>query len=158
MPKTLSTALAGALAALCLAPAAAPAQSPDLWATVNVCDTKKHANQMGVRARMPGTGERERMYMRFTAQFRKGGGWKRVANGRSDWIAAGSATLEYQERGFTFPIMVPDGASYLLRGVVRFEWRKGKRVTRRRRTVTAGGHPSRGADPKGFSASKCRIE
>jgi hypothetical protein len=96
--------------------------------------------------------------MRFTAQFRKNGRWREVDNGQSRWIKAGSAQLEYQERGFTFPIKVDEGASFLLRGRVEFEWRKAGRVTKRRTRTTTGGHPSRGADPRDFSAGRCRIE
>lgn len=151
-------ALAGAVAVLCLLPAGASAAPRDLWATVNICDTKKHPDMLGLRARMPGTGKRERMYMRFTAQFRRNGRWREVDNGQSRWIKAGSAQLEYQERGFTFPIKVDEGASFLLRGRVEFEWRKAGRVTKRRTRTTTGGHPSRGADPRDFSAGRCRIE
>jgi hypothetical protein len=98
------------------------------------------------------------MYMRFTAQFRKGARWKAVKNGQSRWIKAGSAQLEFQERGFTFPIEAPEGESFLLRGRVEFEWRKAGRVTKRRVRKTTAGHPASGADPRGFSAARCRIE
>jgi hypothetical protein len=160
MTRILLSAVAGALAALCLLPAASQAKASDLWATINVCDTKKHPDMLGVRARMPGNGKRERMFMRFTAQFRKNGHWKEVSGGRSKWLSAGSAQLEFQERGFTFPIGSPaKGKSFLLRGVAEFEWRKPSgRVTKRRRRVTEGGHHSTGADPAGFSAGKCRVE
>ena len=61
---------------LVLAPAAL-AKRPvrkNLWATVNVCDTKRSPDDMGVRARMPGDGTHRRMYMRFTAQYRSAAG------------------------------------------------------------------------------------
>ena len=51
------------------ASAAAPKLSKDLWATINVCDTLRHDNMMGVRASMPGDGAHTKMYMRFTAQY-----------------------------------------------------------------------------------------
>ena len=53
---------------MCGTALAAP-KSPDLWATVNICDTLRHPDQMGVRASMPGDGTHERMFMRFRAQF-----------------------------------------------------------------------------------------
>ena len=158
MTKTLRCAVAGAITALCLLPAGASAAPRDLWATVNICDTKKNPDMLGIRARMPGTAKRERMYMRFTAQFRKKGRWRAVDNGRSRWIKAGSAQNEFQERGFTFPIRAGEGASFLLRGYVEFQWRKGGRVTKRLTRVTTGGHPTRSADPRGFTAARCRIE
>ena len=158
MTQTLRRTAAVAIAALCLLPAGATAAPRDLWATVNICDTKKHPDMLGIRARMPGNELRQRMYMRFTAQFRKDGRWKAVENGRSRWIKAGSAQDEYQERGFTFPIRAEEGTSFLLRGYVEFEWRKAGRVTKRRTRITTGGHETRGADPRGFSAGRCRIE
>jgi hypothetical protein len=154
-----------AAAALCLATAiSAPAEArkvKDLWATVNVCDTPKSPNQMGVRARMPGDGSRRRMYMRFTAQYRTGGKWKMVGGrGRSKWLLAGSARFRNQELGYTFSFDAPKpGGSYLMRGLVQFEWRKkahGK-VVRRSHRLTERGHPTTPAQPSGFSAARCRI-
>jgi hypothetical protein len=158
-PKTL------ALAAICFvatAPATADARKvKDLWATVNVCDTSKSPNEMGVRARMPGDGTRRRMYMRFTAQFRSAGKWRMVSGrGRSKWMLAGSARFQNEEIGYTFGFdPPPSGASYLMRGLVEFEWRKTAhgRVERRARRYTAGGHPTAESEPKRFSAAKCRI-
>ena len=160
--------LAAMLAALAVAaaPATAGKRRDLLWATVNVCDTRKHPNEMGVRARMPGNGTRQRMYMRFTAQYRDSDGrWRPVRNADSRWQRVGSAILRYREAGFYFPFSTPSpGTSYLTRGVVRFQWRKkrrnrrGWRVVKRRREVTEAGHRgTRDSDPRGYSAARCRI-
>ena len=154
-----------ALAAVCFvaaAPGTADARKvKDLWATVNVCDTPKSPNAMGVRARIPGDGTRRRMYMRFTAEFRSAGKWKMVpGRGRSGWLLAGSARFRYKEYGYTFGFDPPPaGTSYLMRGFVQFEWRKTAhgRVERRARRYSAAGHPSAESQPKGYSAAKCRI-
>src|SRR3954447_13119065 len=141
-------ALAVLLAVLVPTAASAAKRKPvkDLWATVNVCDTAKSPNQMGVRARMPGDGTRRRMYMRFTAQYKSGSKWKRVSGrGRSGWLLAGSALFRNQELGYTFSFDAPAaGTSYLMRGLVDFEWRaKGSgTVVRRRQRVTTKGHPT----------------
>jgi hypothetical protein len=159
-PKTV------ALTAVCLAataPASADARKvKDLWATVNVCDTAKSPNQMGIRARMPGDGTRRRMYMRFTAQFRSGGGkWKVVSgHGRSKWTLAGSARFQNEEIGYTFGFDKPaPGTGFVLRGLVDFEWRKTAhgRVERKASRYTTAGHPTSESQPKGFSAARCRI-
>src|SRR3954470_10510333 len=105
-PKT------AALAAICLAmalPGSADARRVnDLWATVNVCDTPKSPNEMGVRGRIPGDGTRRRMHMRFTAQFHSAGKWKIVpGRGRSGWLLAGSARFRYKEYGYTFGFDAP---------------------------------------------------
>jgi hypothetical protein len=150
-------------ALLCALTAAAPAHAgaKNLWATVNVCDTAKQPNKMGVRARMPGNGRRGKMYMRFTAQFRDEDGWKRVeGKGRSPWLFAGRSIYRYRESGFTFSFGAPAaGRTYLMRGVVDFQWRnRDDEIVTRARRVTEGGHPTRGADPKRFSAARCRVE
>jgi hypothetical protein len=157
--------LTALILAVALAPAGAEARKKKpnyLWATVNICDTPKHPDTLGVRARMPGNGRHQRMYMRFTAQF-QGKGWERVA--RSNWEYAGSALFTWQESGHTFPFDKPmAGVSYLTRGYVEFQWRakrkhrKGWWVVRRAHKLTeAGHHPTRNADPKQFSAARCRI-
>jgi hypothetical protein len=152
-----------ALAALSLVivPAAEAKPPKDLWATVNVCDTEKSPDQMGVRARMPGDGTRRRMFMRFTAQFRSGKTWKPVSGrGRSRWLLAGSALFRNQELGYTFTFDAPKpGTSYLMRGLVQFEWRAktSGTVVRRTHRYTSKGHPTKPAEPKGFSRATCRI-
>ena len=148
---------------LLAAPAAALAKPPkNLWATVNVCDTKKSPDDMGVRARMPGDGTHRRMYMRFTAQYRAAPGkWKVVRGlGRSPWLYAGSALFRNQELGYTFSFDKPKpGASYLMRGFVQFQWRAptSGNVVKRKQRLTTSGHPTKPADPPKFRAAHCEI-
>jgi hypothetical protein len=66
-------ALAGALAVAAGGSAAGRAraldQSPELWATVDVCNTPHHPNTIGIRGSMPTDGHpRDIMYMRFLVQ------------------------------------------------------------------------------------------
>jgi hypothetical protein len=167
MTKAISTVLAAALTALAAAagPAAAKTKPNFLWATVNVCDTKKHPDRMGLRARMPGNGTHQRMYVRFTAQYHAKKRWRRVSNARSGWILAGSARYRWKEAGITFRFKRPKpGVSYVMRGYVQYQWRKkrehrsGWRVVRRTHRITTGGHPgTRDSDPPGYSAARCKI-
>jgi len=128
--RNVSAAIFAALAA------AAPAQAarPDLWATVNVCDTAAFPDAMGVRASMPGNGTRQRMYVRFNASWfdRASETWHPVrGNGRSRWIYLGRARYRARQSGWTFRFSPPrPGADFVVRGVVQFQWRK---RTRRRR-------------------------
>jgi hypothetical protein len=162
------------LAAALAAPAGASAapRPADLWATVNICDTPRHPNQMGVRASMPGNGRRQSMYMRFRAQFYNADDktWKDVGgNAISRWIYAGSARFENRQAGFTFALQPPsNGSSFVLRGRVEFQWRERRRsrrtrkvrvvVVRRARANTKAGYDdAAGADPPGFSAGLCQI-
>jgi hypothetical protein len=152
-----------ALALALALPAAADARAAShLWATVNVCDTARAPDTIGIRARMPGNGSRERMWMRFRTQYysRDDNSWKYVrAGGASGWVEVGSALFAFKETGFEFRFDPPAaGQNYLLRGVVEYQWRTKKgAVKKRKRKFTEAGHRTVGADPKDFSTARCRI-
>lgn len=162
MPTRIPLLLTLALALVM--PASADARrASHLWSTVNVCDTEKSPDAIGIRARMPGDGTRRRMFMRFRTQFysQDDYAWKYVTKGgRSPWVELGSALFAFKETGYEFSFDAPEpGTTFLLRGVVEFQWRsKGGKVVRRTRKFTEGGHRTRSADPTGFSAARCRIE
>jgi hypothetical protein len=138
-------------------------KSPLLWATINVCDTAKHPDTIGIRASMPGSGKaHEKMYMRFRVQYfdalkKK---WKYILTADSSFLSVGSARYRRRETGRDFAITPPPvGQEFMLRGVVTFEWRKGKVVVRRAQKRTRSGHKGTiGADPKSFSAATCTIK
>jgi len=142
-----------------------------LWATVNICDTFDSPDAMGIRASMPGNGHRQRMYMRFSAQWWSGlrQQWLDVPGGSSPWIHAGSARYAARQAGWTFDFQTPPlGRAYILRGIVDFHWRalrRGKgarkaswRLARQNRLLTRsnvlGVH--RG-DPPGTSKAMCMV-
>jgi hypothetical protein len=171
--KTLWAALtctAVGIVAACGSAQAAPPPN-GLWATVNICDTVSHPDQMGVRASMPGNRTRQRMYMRFHAQFYNATKkqWFNVkGSGVSGWVLVGSAKGKHRDGGYTFSFAAPPaGAPFVLRGVVDFQWRETRRTkSGGRRTVivrtlhanTKGEHPSGGADPAGYSSGTCEIK
>jgi hypothetical protein len=162
MPLRLALALSLSLSLFVLA-APAQASTKHLWSTVNVCNTQKSPNTIGIRARMPGDGTRRRMWMRFRTQFYsdKDFAWKYVTSGgRSPWVEIGSAIFAFKETGYEFTFDPPAaGESFLFRGVVEFQWRsKGGKVVRRTRKFTEKGHRTRGADPRGYSSARCRID
>ncbi len=137
--------------------------SPDLWATINVCDTAKHPNTVGVRGSMPGLGNRRsHLALRITVQYKSktDGKWHNGGAGAdSGWKPIGSTLRQVIESGQDFTFKPPtDGGSHLLRGSVRFRWsRSGKVITMRRRVTEAGHKTTAGADPKGYSATQCEI-
>jgi hypothetical protein len=115
---------------------AAASDTPELWATVNICDTAKAPDSMGVRASMPGNGTRQRMYMRFSAEYwsRSRQAWTPVAGtGVSPWVFAGSAQYERRQAGWTFQFSPPPaGVTFTMRANVEFEWRRGRELVARR--------------------------
>ena len=144
------------LFALVVVPALA--DDSDLWATVNVCDTAAHPDEIGIRASMPGGAARSRLQMRFRVQYRDltDGRWRAVRGADSGWQRVGRGRA-VRESGWSFEIA--GRGMRIVRGVVRYRWLRDGRAVRRARRITEGGHRStRGADPANFSAATCRIE
>jgi hypothetical protein len=143
---------------LVLAPSAAQARDPQPWATVNVCDTAKQPDTIGVRASMPGTPKGVRLSMRFRVQYKVDETtWADVAGADSGWRAVGFAKGVPAESGWSFSFAKPAKA-VTLRGVVRFRWRKGNALPRTDEVATEAGHRSAaGSDPVGYSAATCSL-
>ena len=163
-----SVPLAIVLACLLAAPAGAAdrssklSKSRHLWVTVNMCDTAKHPDTLGIRASMPGTGrKRERMYMRFRAEFKAADGtWKRFSGEGPDsgWQPVGPARYKARQSGWLFPFEPAAGQRFELRAVVDFQWRRGtKKVVARASEVSTAGHNVTIAEPEGYSAATCEI-
>ncbi len=144
---------------------AAASHTGDLWATVNICDTPKNPNVLGIRASMPGNGTSQTMWMRFRASYfdRSTEEWYDVGgNSVSPWIKVGSARYRSRQAGRKFRIDPPlPTTSHVVRGLVDFRWRKrrkGRKVIRRTTRKTLAGHPTgRHGDPRGYSAGLCEI-
>jgi hypothetical protein len=136
-------------------------RSPDLWATVNVCDTAIQPDRIGIRGSMPGLGRRAAMWMRFRVQFvaKADGRWHDIDTGAdSGYVKVGVSKNRVVEAGHTFKFLPPpDGGAHMLRGVVTFSWRVRGHVVKRVSEFTEAGHKSTTADPAGFSAAICRI-
>jgi hypothetical protein len=170
-PRALASGLATTAALVALGAGTAGAadaptvdQSPLLWSTINICDTTKHPDTIGIRASMPGSGKKaEKMYMRFQVQYFRASTkrWAPTdATVDSGFQSVGSALFRRRESGWNFSITPPPaGQTYRLRGIVSFEWRVGKKVVRKASKRTHSGHKGTfGADPKTASAAECVIK
>jgi hypothetical protein len=153
------------------------------WATVNICDTAGSPNALGVRASVPGNGSDQRIFARYTAQWWSGAAqeWKTVGgSGVTGWVYIGQADMSARQAGWTFRfVQPPSGTTYVMRGVVEFEWRdqvsaarragkarKGRKarraqrvaVVRERTLLTATGMKGvQGGEPAGTSKAMCLI-
>jgi hypothetical protein len=151
------------IALLAPSSAAAVRRTPVVWATVNVCDTQTSPNQMGIRGSMSGLARSSRMFMRFRVQFQNADGrWRTIKSGPlsdSGWIRVATGRRGAHDAGWSFEFKPPaSGGAHVLRGVVSFEWRRGKRVLQHTRAWTEEGHPgTAGAEPPDFSAATCEI-
>ena len=148
--------------ALTLPAPAAASHAGRLWATVNICDTPRYPNVLGVRASMPGNATEQTMWMRFSASYfdRATESWRPVEGGRSPWVEVGDARYASRQAGRRFRIDPPAPiTSYVVRGVVQYQWRRPNgKVRRRAKQKTLGGHPTgRHGDPRGYTAGVCEI-
>jgi hypothetical protein len=164
MSRPLTTAALAVAVALTLVPAAhgAGVVSRHLWATINVCDTFKHPDTIGVRASMPGSPHpSEQMFMRFRVQYFRTSDqlWHNIAKGGdSGFIPVGPAKYKARQAGRLFIFAPPAGGSFQMRGKVSFEWRRNDKVVRSAGRVTTAGHRSTaGSDPAGYSNDVCVI-
>jgi hypothetical protein len=132
--------------------------SHKLWATINVCTPRNAPNVVGVRGSMPADGHAgDTMYMRFLLQYYNSPSGKWVGIGPkadSGFLRLGSAATARQA-GRSFRL-AHSSSRFELRGVVYFEWLRGKRKIYAAERATSAGHKSTaGADPAGFSAASC---
>jgi hypothetical protein len=179
MPQPIRTVLlgaAGVLAAIFATPALAQSSSPakappvkahallsshELWATIDVCAPIDQPDTVGVRGSMPGDGQAgDRMYMSFRLQYlNPSKRWVDLSSGAAPSFVAVGGSAAAREGGSSFQLVPVAGKpASELRGVVDFQWRRGKKVLLSAARPTVAGHKSvAGADPAGFSAASCLI-
>jgi hypothetical protein len=157
-------ALAVALALAALAPAAALARSdarPDLWATVNLCDTPAKPGAVGIRVSIPRENGAPEQWARIHLQWFDGTklAWRALkSGGDAGWRRIGNGTRMVQG-GTTFAFDPPTaGTRMVLRGVVEVQWRDGSDVVDRAHLLTTEGHASSADLHRRLSRSSCEIK
>jgi hypothetical protein len=155
--------LALACAIALLAPAGAVAKTaahPDLWATVNVCDTPAKPGAVGVRVSIPREEGAPQQWARIQLRWFDGTAraWRKLGvNGDAGWKRVGIGTRQV-EAGTTFTFAPPPaGSRMVLRGVVDVEWRDGKDVVDQARLQTTDGHAVASDVHRRVSRSSCQI-
>ena len=135
--------------------------SHELWATIDVCDPADQPSTIGIRGSMPGDGRaHDSMYMSFRLQYMNASGrWVNLAGGASSGFVAVGTGASARQGGTSFELQPVAGRpAVTLRGVVDFQWRRGKTVIVSGAEPTTAAHKSlAGADPEGYSAASCII-
>jgi hypothetical protein len=137
-------------------------RSRELWATIDVCNPPDQRNYVGIRGSMPADKHaHDKMYMSFRLQYMEATSkhWVDLASAKSPvyvYVGPGSSV---RQGGRSFQLVPRNGKPpSTLRGVVTFQWRRGKTVLQAASRPTSAGHKSlAGADPAGFSAASCLI-
>ncbi len=135
--------------------------SHELWATIDVCDPADQPSTVGIRGSMPGDGHaHDSMYMSFRLQYLSASGrWVNLASGASSGFVAVGSGASARQGGTSFELKPVAGKpAVTLRGVVDFQWRRGRTILVSGAEPTAAGHRSlAGADPANYSAATCII-
>jgi hypothetical protein len=131
-------------------------RSRQLWATINICDTKRHPNVVGVRGQMPALGFHSLLTMQVELRY-----WSAAAKAykllptTKQTISLGNESSGLHQGGLSFPFSPHAGT---LAGIVRFNWRLKSRSIGHAVRRTSTGHPDADqSDPTHFSAGKCAI-
>ncbi|MHB8657386.1 MAG: hypothetical protein ACYC91_05440 [Solirubrobacteraceae bacterium] len=146
----------GAPSARTLSAAVARARtSRSLWATVNICNTRRHPDTIGIRGEMPALGFPSRLQMTFKLFYWKFTEQRFVPVPRvSVTVALGAASTGTRQSGVTFKFRPP----VILSGEITFQWRIGRRVLARVTRLTGHGYSRVDqGDPSGYSTAQCRI-
>jgi hypothetical protein len=131
--------------------------SKALWATVNICDTKKFPDTLGVRGQMPALGFGSSLSIDIQVDF--------FDKTKKRFVPVPSATMKIplgrvasglQQGGATFTFQPHTG---LLSATVDFQWMRGGKVLAHTTRRTTGAHKSADfGNPAHFSAPQCTIK
>ena len=131
--------------------------SRNLWSTVNICNTKRYPDVIGIRAQMPSLGFNARLSMRFEVEYWSGSHHRfRLVPGSAMSVALGLSRMGLLQSGVQIGFTRHAGK---LRGNVWFAWRLAGRVLGRSSHTTTKGHPDADfGDPAHYSAGACEIK
>ena len=131
-------------------------RSRQLWATINICNTRRHPDTVGIRGQVPALGFSSSISIAIsldfwnaqTKRFKPDPGTKRL-------ISLGSPSRGVHQQGVTFRF---DPHAGRFRGSATFIWRRGGKLLGETDRVTTGGHHNADfGDPHKFSAATCTI-
>jgi hypothetical protein len=138
--------------------------SRNVWATVNICNTRRHPDVVGFRVQMPGLGFAANLYADVQVEYWSAATrhFRPVPNGSGSLgsvVRLGRATTGTHQSGVTFVIKrPPSGVHFAFRGVATFRWKRGNKVLGSTTRNTGHGYPHVDfGDPAGYSAGTCTI-
>jgi hypothetical protein len=134
-------------------------KSPSLWATINICNSRTHRDQIGVRGQMPSLGFSSEMAMTVTLNAWNATSKKFVAipsPNAVDTIPLGAHSRGLEQDGTVFPFQ--KGQTGLWNATILFTWKRhGKTVGQTQLRTTSGHRSADFGSPPHYSAAQCRI-
>ncbi len=130
-------------------------RSRNLWATINICNTKRHPRALGIRGQMPSLGFWSSHELNIRVEYRPSTKIGFKPSGVTKSVALGNSANRLLQSGWMWQFPAHTGT---LRGSVTFVWRRGHQLLGRvTEATTAGHHDADFADPPRFSAAQCPI-
>ncbi len=128
--------------------------SPDLWATVNVCNTPAHPNTIGLRGQMPSLGFAATETMQIQASYWSFADGKFLPDpGVVQTVDLGTIKHGLQQGGASFAFQPHAGN---VSGFITFRWLLGRRVVGLAIRTAVLGHPEADfGDPPHYSSFDC---
>ena len=127
-----------------------------LWATINICNTRRFPNLLGIRGEMPSLGFAAMVSMNIQVDFKASSSRRfQPIAGAARLVGLGRATTGLHQGGASFQFKPHAGT---LSGTITFEWKLGRKLLGRATRHTTVGHPQADfGDPGHFSAAQCVI-
>jgi hypothetical protein len=133
-------------------------RSQQLWATINICNTRAHRDSIGIRGQMPALGFPARLAMKIQVDYwvAAAKAFKPVPGSGARAVARlGTVVDGLQQGGHTFRFKPGAG---LLSGTITFQWvRMGRMIGRISKQVTGGHRTVDHGDPPHHTAATCTI-
>jgi hypothetical protein len=131
-------------------------RSRNLWATINICNTKNHPDVIGIRGQMPSLSFSSSLYMEVQAEYWSPSAHRLMPVPRAvKVLELSSGHARFHQGGVDFRFEQHAG---LLSGEITFEWKLAGRIVGEATRQAARGHASADfGDPAHFSASECVI-
>jgi hypothetical protein len=131
--------------------------SRSLWATVNVCNSRRYPDTLGIRAEMPTLGFPAWLSIHIQLYYydQQNKQFVAVTSGGYKLVELGQKSTGLQQAGYLFSFKPQAG---LLNATVQFIWRRSGKVLGRISRPTTDGHPTADfGSPPHYSAEQCRI-
>lgn len=132
-------------------------RSKRLWATINVCDTRKHPHAIGIRGQVPALGFPSTISIAIEVDF-----WSKATKrfapdpNAKKLIKVGTLSDGIHQSGVLFRFAPHTGR---LRGTATFSWKRdGKVIGTTKRVTSSPHHDADFGDPAGYSAATCTIK
>jgi len=131
--------------------------SKTLWATVNVCNSKRYPDTLGVRGQMPSLGFASWLSLYIQVNyFSKATQRFEPSPHATKLIRLGRTAAGLEQGGYTFSFQPKDGG--LFNAKIDFIWRRSGKLLGQTMRRTTAGHPAAdfGSPPR-YSAKQCTI-